>query len=454
MKIAIVGGGIAGLATAHRLAARHRVTLYEAADYIGGHTNTVDATVGGITYPVDTGFLVFNERTYPHLIALFETLGVPTAPSDMSFSVSVGPHDFEWCGSDLASLFAQPSNALSPRFWSMLSDLMRFNRQATALARDPALSAQAAVPLGEWLLANRYGAPFRNGYLLPMAAAIWSCPASTMLAFPVGSFTRFCDNHGLLQIANRPRWFTVQGGARQYVERILARLADVRRATPVRRIERDHDAAGNRRVAVITDHGRENFDHVVLACHSDQSLALLDQADDDERAILGAVPYQPNRAYLHTDLALMPKRRRAWAAWNYLSRGRFGAGPDEGAQAADGRPSVAVTYWLNRLQPLPFKQPVMVTLNPLVPPRESLTLQTFDYAHPVFDLGAMAAQRRLGEIQGVRNTWFAGAWTGYGFHEDGLKSGLAVASALLEIGESGSNAGVQRGTDDSLAAAA
>ena len=215
MKIAIVGGGIAGLATAHRLAARHRVTLYEAADYVGGHTNTVDATVGGITYPVDTGFLVFNERTYPHLIALFETLGVPTAASDMSFSVSVGPHDFEWCGSDLASLFAQPSNALSPRFWSMLSDLMRFNRQATALARNPALSAEAAVPLGEWLLANRYGAPFRNGYLLPMAAAIWSCPASTMLAFPVGSFTRFCDNHGLLQIANRPRWFTVQGGARR-----------------------------------------------------------------------------------------------------------------------------------------------------------------------------------------------------------------------------------------------
>ena len=278
MNIAIVGGGIAGLATAHQLAARHRVTLYEAADYVGGHTNTVDATVGGINYPVDTGFLVFNERTYPHLIALFETLGVPTAHSDMSFSVSVGPHDFEWCGSDLASLFAQPSNALSPRFWSMLSDLMRFNRQATALARDPAQSAEAAVPLGEWLVANRYGAPFRNGYLLPMAAAIWSCPTKAMLAFPVGSFARFCDNHGLLQIADRPRWFTVQGGARQYVERILSKLDDVRRATPVRRIERHIDASGMRQVTVVTDHGRERFDHVVLACHSDQSLALLDDA--------------------------------------------------------------------------------------------------------------------------------------------------------------------------------
>jgi predicted NAD/FAD-binding protein len=427
LRIAVVGGGIAGLGAAHRLAARHRVTLFEAGDYVGGHTNTVEATVGGVTYPVDTGFLVYNERTYPNLIALFDALEVPTAASDMSFSVSVGPHDFEWCGSDLRSLFAQPSNALSGRFWSMLRDILRFNRQATALARG---AGDAGVPLGEWLDAHGYGRAFRDGYLLPMAAAIWSCPTSTMLAFPVGSFARFCDNHGLLQVANRPRWFTVKGGARQYVEKIVAGLHDVRVSTPVRAVLRaPMDAVRDGgAVALVSDRGRETFDHVILACHSDQSLAMLADASDAEREILGAVPYQPNRAYLHTDLALMPKRRRAWAAWNYLSTGRFGDASD--ADRGDAT-SVAVTYWLNKLQPLPFDRPVLVTLNPTAPPREDTILRTLDYSHPVFDSGAIAAQRRLPSIQGLRNTWFAGAWTGLGFHEDGLKSGLAVAAALL-----------------------
>jgi len=431
LDIAIIGGGISGLGAAHRLAQRHRVTLFEAADYVGGHTHTVDATVGGVTHPVDTGFLVFNERTYPQLIALFESLGVPVAASDMSFSVSVGPHEFEWCGSDLRSVFAQPANALSPRFWWMLADILRFNRQATALARDPSRASDAGVPLGQWLDAQRYGRPFREGYLLPMAAAIWSCPVDAMLAFPAGSFARFCDNHGLLQVADRPRWFTVAGGARQYVERIVPGLHQVRTGTPVRGVLREPPGAAGRpagTVTVITDHGRERFDEVVLACHSDQSLALLLDASDDERSVLGAVPYQPNRAYLHTDLALMPRRRRAWASWNYLSRGRFG-GP-AGVQAAGG-PSVAVTYWLNRLQPLPFAEPVLVTLNPPAPPREDRTLGVYDYSHPVFDGGALLAQRRLPALQGLRHTWYAGAWTGWGFHEDGLKSGLAVAGALL-----------------------
>jgi len=430
LDIAVIGGGIAGLGAAHRLAQRHRVTLFEAADYVGGHTHTVDATVGGITHPVDTGFLVFNERTYPRLIALLDSLGVPAAASDMSFSVSVGPHDFEWCGSDLRGVFAQPSNALSPRFWHMLADILRFNRQATALARDPARAADARVPLGEWLRAHRYGAPFREGYLLPMAAAIWSCPVGTMLAFPAGSFARFCDNHGLLQVAGRPRWFTVAGGARQYVERIVGGLHEVRTSCPVRGVLRASlDPAGRATgpITVITDHGRERFDEVVIACHSDQALALLLDPSDDERAVLGAVPYQPNRAYLHTDLALMPRRRRAWASWNYLSAGRFGAPPSE---AAPDGPSVAVTYWLNRLQPLPFTEPVLVTLNPPVPPREAQTLGVYDYSHPVFDGGAILAQRRLPALQGLRSTWYAGAWTGWGFHEDGLKSGLAVAGSL------------------------
>lgn len=428
LRIAVVGGGIAGLGAAHQLARHHRVTLFEAADYVGGHTHTVDVTLDGISHPVDTGFLVFNERTYPHLIALFESLNVPVTGSDMSFSVSVGPHAFEWCGSDLGGVFAQRSNALRPRFWWMLADILRFNRDATRLARDAGRSADASVPLGDWLDANRYGRPFRDGYLLPMAAAIWSCPVATMLAFPVGSFVRFCDNHGLLQVADRPRWFTVRGGARQYVERILTGLPDVRIGTPVRAVLREPlDALRGEGggVAVVTDHGRERFDHVVLACHSDQALAMLADASDDERAVLGAVPYQPNRAYLHTDVALMPRRRRAWASWNYLSTGRA-----QGTAGGDG-PSVAVTYWLNRLQPLPFEQPVLVTLNPPAPPDPARTLGVYDYAHPVFDTGAVLAQRRLPELQGVRNTWFAGAWTGWGFHEDGLKSGLAVAAALL-----------------------
>lgn len=427
----MIGGGIAGLGAAHRLASQHQVTLFEAADYVGGHTHTVDIEIGGIAAAVDTGFLVFNERTYPHLIALFDSLGVPTAGSDMSFSVSVGPHDFEWCGSNLAALFAQPANALSPRFWSMLADIMRFNRQATAMARARTLDADAALPLSQWLDAHRYGRPFREGYLLPMAAAIWSCPTDTMMAFPVASFVRFCDNHGLLQVANRPRWFTVRGGARQYVERILAGLQDVRIATPVRAVLREpldqQRGAATERVAVVTANGRETFDHVILACHSDQALALLPDASNAEREVLGAIGYQPNRAYLHLDTDLMPRRRRAWAAWNYLSAGRFGVD-----SPGLGSPSVAVTYWLNRLQPLPIDQPVMVTLNPPTPPRPELTLKVIDYSHPVFDLKAVAAQRRLADIQGERNTWFAGAWAGYGFHEDGLKAGLAAAQGVLD----------------------
>lgn len=434
LRIAVVGGGISGLGAAHRLATTHEVTLFEAADYVGGHTHTVEATVGGVTYPVDTGFLVFNERTYPNLIALFESLQIPTAGSNMSFSVSVGPHDFEWCGSDLGALFAQPSNAVSPRFWSMLRDILRFNREATALARDPRRATDASTPLGAWLDAGRYGEAFRDGYLLPMAAAIWSCPTATMLAFPVGSFAKFCDNHGLLQIANRPRWFTVRGGARQYVEKIVAGLHAVRVATPVRSIVRGApDAQGRGGIQIITDQGTETFDEVVLAAHSDQSLALLQDASDDERAVLGAVAYQPNRAYLHTDLALMPRRRRAWAAWNYLS-----ARTQPGA--ALSQRAVAVTYWLNALQPLPFDRPVLVTLNPFAPPREDQVLRAIDYSHPVFDAAAIEAQRRLPALQGLRHTWYAGAWTGWGFHEDGLKSGLAVAGALLarsDIGGSG-----------------
>lgn len=419
MRIAVVGSGISGLGAALRLAAHHRVTLFEADQRPGGHAHTVDVTLDGVRAAVDTGFLVFNERTYPELIALFGELGVPTAHSDMSFSVSIGPHRFEWCGSNLATLLAQPGNALRPSFWRMINDILRFNRRATALATGAAHAAALDEPLAEFLRREGYSDGFRDHYLLPMAAAIWSCPMRRMLQFPLGSFVRFFHNHGLLQIDDRPQWFTVAGGARQYVERILARLDDVRLGTPVRAVSRRTTAVDGK-VRVVTDAGTEAFDHVVLACHSSQSLQLLADADRDERVVLSAVPYHPNQAWLHTDTALMPRRRAAWAAWNYLGNGDREA------------PEVSVTYWLNRLQPLPFATPLMVSLNPLAPPAPDKVIARIDYEHPVFDLGSAAAQRRLAGLQGRSNTWFAGAWTGYGFHEDGLKSGLAVAASLLQ----------------------
>jgi predicted NAD/FAD-binding protein len=421
MRIAVIGSGISGLAAALRLNARHEVVLYEASDRPGGHTHTVDIRVDGIEFPVDTGFLVFNDRTYPNLIALFEELGIRSARSDMSFSVSVGPHRFEWCGSSLASLFAQPVNALRPGFWRMLRDVARFNREATALAGDGSTTARLDEPLGQFLERCGYSREFRDDYLLPMAAAIWSCPTRTMQQFPLGTFVRFFHNHGLLTLSNRPTWMTVAGGARQYVEAILARLPDVRLGCAVRSV-RPLPGSGAVQVASYGAEA-ERFDQVVLACHSDQSLALIEAPDPEQRAVLAAVRYQPNRAWLHTDTRLMPARRKAWAAWNYLSDG------------AKTSPSVSVTYWLNRLQPLPFRTPVLLSLNPIVEPDPACVIRTIDYAHPIFDLAAGRAQQKLAAVQGRHGLWFAGAWTAYGFHEDGLKSGLAVAGAINQLPE-------------------
>lgn len=415
MKIAIIGSGIAGLGAAHALRDAARITLYESSQRLGGHTNTVDVTLDRVTAGVDTGFLVFNERTYPHLVALFRELAIPVAPSDMSFAVSVarpGGGRVEWAGTDLASVFAQRRNALSPRFLGMLRDIVRFNREATRIAQTS--TADGTLTLGEFLDRGRYGDALRHWYLLPMAAAIWSCPMATMLGYPVATFARFCHNHGLLQVADRPQWFTVRGGARQYVRRIAGRIADVRLGDPVASVERN---AVTGKVVVRSRHSVERYDHVVLACHSDQSLALLADADAGERSVLQAVKYQPNRAVLHTDTALLPRLPAVWSAWNCIS---------DGAR----EPTAAVTYLLNRLQPLPFTTPLMVTLNPVAEPRAETVLAEFDYAHPVFDAAAIGAQRRLADVQGRRQVWFAGAWTGYGFHEDGLKSGLAVAHAI------------------------
>lgn len=425
MKVAVIGSGISGLAAAHRLRPHVRVVLFEAGSYFGGHTHTVDVTLPDarghrVTHGVDTGFLVLNERTYPGLIALLKELGVPTVPSDMSFSVQVpgagalGAGALEWSGSSLATVFAQRRNLLRPRFLAMLAELLRFNRLCTALAErgeDQAL----AQPLGEFLDQHGFGAAFRDWYFLPMLGCIWSCPTDQMLRFPVATMVRFCHNHGLIQVRNRPQWYTVAGGARQYVNAIVQGL-DARLATPVRRIER---YAGG--VFVQTSAGNEHFDAVVLAVHSDQALRLLAQPSDLEQQVLGAIRYQPNHAVLHTDTRVMPKRRTAWAAWNY----------ERAANGAQESARVCLHYWLNRLQPLPFAQPVLVSLNPVQDIDPAQVLGEFDYEHPVFDLGAMAAQKRVPQLQGVQHTWFAGAWTGYGFHEDGLQSGWRAADALL-----------------------
>ena len=423
MKVAIVGSGISGLGCAHALLAERRhgvqVTLFEAERRLGGHTHTVDVRLDGIEHPVDTGFLVFNERTYPHLIRLFAELGVPTAKSDMSFAVSVpaaGGRRIEWAGTDLPSVFAQRRNLASPRFLAMLADILRFNRQATRIAQGA--EAAGEQTLGEFLDRHRYGESFRRWYLLPMAAAIWSCPMQTMLGYPLATFLRFCHNHGLLQVSDRPQWYTVAGGARQYVQRIAARLPDLRLATPVLEVRRN-DAAG--KVSVRTARGVEAFDHVVLACHSDQSAALLADADEAERRLLAGARYQPNRAVLHTDPRLMPHLRKVWSSWNYLSDGK-----------AD--PAVSVTYLLNKLQPLPFATPLFVSLNPIAEPAPEAVIAEFEYSHPIFDARMIEAQKRLADVQGRRRVWLAGAWTGYGFHEDGLKSGLAVAGALSALG--------------------
>ncbi len=416
MKVAVIGAGISGLACAYRLAkakAGIDVTLFEANGYFGGHTNTVDVTLDGITHGVDTGFLVFNERTYPRLIALLAELGVQTAESEMSFSVRMDHQRMEWAGTDLNAVFAQRGNLLRPRFLEMLADIMRFNRLATRLAAggDEIVLLHS---VGEFLHEHRFSEAFRDWYFLPMVAAIWSCPERQMLRFPMATMIRFCHNHGLLQISDRPHWFTVAGGAREYVRRILRCLPDVRGGTPVRRIVRGHD-----RVLIETDHGTEAFDEVVIAAHSDQALAMLAEPTEAERDVLGAISYQDNHAILHTDIAVLPRARRAWAAWNYHSTG------------GGGQASVGVHYLINKLQPVPFNTPVIVSLNSPVAPDPARVMRDIRYAHPVFDAPAIRAQRRLPAMQGEQSTWYCGAWTGYGFHEDGLKSGLAVAEQLI-----------------------
>ena len=423
MRVAVVGSGIAGLGAAHALRGKADISLFEAGAYFGGHTHTVDVTLpdahgNAVSHGVDTGFLVFNERTYPEFIALLKELDVSAVPSDMSFSVQVPRAQgraLEWSGTSLNTVFAQRANLLRPAFWRMLRDLLRFNKLVTDLATRGA-EASLTQPLAEFLQAQKFSAEFRDWYLLPMLGCIWSCPTDQMLQFPVATMVRFCHNHGLAQVSQRPQWWTVAGGARHYVDKITAGITDKRLNTPVRQITRDA-----RGVAVTTDTGTERFDRLVLATHSDQALALLGgHATAQERQVLGAIHYQPNRAVLHTDTRVLPRNPSAWAAWNY-----------EATHSSQTDARVCLHYLLNRLQPVPFQQPVVVSLNPVQPIADDQVLGSFDYAHPVFDLAAIRAQAEVPALQGRQHTYFAGAWMGYGFHEDGLKAGRAAASQLL-----------------------
>ena len=412
LKVAVVGTGISGLSAAWLLSPRHDVTVYERSERIGGHSNTVVASVAGRRIPVDTGFIVFNRSAYPNLSALFERLAVPTAASEMSLAVSLRNGDLEYSGTGLAGLFAQPGNLVRPRFWSMLRDLVKFYRQAT---QDADLLTDETVSLGDYLAARGYGAAFRDDHLLPMASAIWSARPNEILSFPAATFLRFHRNHGLLQLTRRPQWETVVGGSIVYVQRMIQSFADrIKLDTGVIKVQ---PIAGG---VLVTDTrgGSTRYDHVVLATHADQALSSLAEPTPEETELLGAFRYSRNLAVLHSDSSFMPRRRAAWSSWNYI--------------AAQDAPSagVGVTYWMNRLQSIPDASPLFLTLNPPRSPRAGTLHHSEVYDHPIFDAAAIAAQRRLWSLQGRRNIWFCGAHFGAGFHEDGLQAGLAVAEQL------------------------
>ena len=399
------------MSAAWLLSQRHKVTVYEQDGRLGGHTNTVEVDLDGVRHPVDTGFIVYNEQNYPNLTALFRHLGVETRASDMSFGVSLDDGRLEYGSVGWRGLFAQYRNAVNPRFWSMMRDLVRFYREAPAY-----VGASDSISLGGYLERHGYGRAFRDDHLLPMAAAIWSAPAHALLDYPAEAFIRFCENHGLLELASRPQWRTVIGGSKSYVERLTRIYGErVRLQCGIKGIART--AAG---VLVTDATGRtEMFDHVVIATHADQALEMLDDATVRERDLLSVFRYERNVAVLHTDLAFMPRRRGAWSSWNYLGRRDDAAGE-----------KLCVTYWMNNLQGIVSERPLLVTLNPATAPRSETVLHSEVYQHPIFDNATSAAQKLLWSLQGSNRTWFCGAYFGAGFHEDGLQAGLAVAESL------------------------
>lgn len=448
MNIAVIGSGIAGCAAAWELSRWASVTVFESEARLGGHTHTQHIQINGKAFAVDTGFIVFNHRTYPGLRAWFDTLGIQTAKSDMSFSASLNNGQIEWCGTDLNSVFAQRRNLVSPRFWGMLADIVRFNREAPRDAHRYRAMESGGPTLGDYLDRQRYGRLFLDAYLLPMAGAIWSCPTEQMRAFPMTTFTQFCENHGLLNLTQRPQWYTVENGAHCYITGLRERLVTLGRRVgwltrhTVESVAPQPGESAMPRVMIRgtrTDGAsaspfQKEFDAVVVACHSDQASRLL-PSGSPAQSVAAKVRYQDNVAFLHTDTALMPQRRRAWAAWNYIHDQRL---------ADTGHNAVSVTYWMNRLQPLPVTTPVLVSLNPVRKPAGHTIINRMEYSHPIFDGPAVQAQQVLPNVQGQHNIWLAGAWTRYGFHEDGFQSGVNAARDLhVQFEHQGHAAGIR-----------
>lgn len=411
LNIAIVGSGISGLSAAWLLSKNHNVTLYEANDYLGGHSNTVDAPVPEGNIPVDTGFIVYNEPNYPNLSALFDHLNIQTKHTDMSFSFTMNGGKYEYSGSGLNGFFGQRRNVANPTHWSQLSDILRFFKTA----RDRVTAYASEISLGDFLAREGYDRPFIDNHIIPMGAAIWSTKAKAMMDYPAQTFINFYHNHALMKAIQKPDWRTVIGGSRVYVQRLMEEAnIEVHLSTPIKKIMRHpnyvhiEDANGVLRP----------FDHVVMASHADQSLTMLDDASFEEQNLLSKFPYQANTAVLHTDDAWMPKRKRLWSCWNYLK------------QTINGEDELCVTYWMNELQHLETKTNLFVTLNPTKEIHPKAVIKSFDYMHPVFDSDSIEAQKQLWDIQGKNRTWFCGAYFGYGFHEDGIQSGLAVAEQL------------------------
>jgi predicted NAD/FAD-binding protein len=412
-RVAVIGSGISGLSAAWLLSKTMRVTVYEKDSRLGGHSNTVLVPTADGEIPVDTGFIVYNERNYPNLVALFKEIGIETAASEMSFAASLDGGRLEYSGSGLNGLIGQRRNILRPRFWKMVRDILRFYRNAPSLLKEPGLEQ---VSLGQYLDSHDYSSAFVQDHLLPMGAAIWSTTAAQMRAYPLLAFVRFFASHGLLSLADRPLWRTVAGGSQQYVKRISEGFTnEIRLGVGVAAISRQ-----NGRVIVTDSQGhRDIFSDVVIATHADQALKLLADPDPQERSLLSAFSYTPNTAVLHTDLRLMPERRRVWSSWNYI-----------GESEEAGESPLCVTYWMNRLQNLDMRHPLFVTLNPTREIAPDKIIRKFNYTHPLFDQAALNAQQQLWRLQGQRGTWFCGAYFGYGFHEDGLQSGLAAAEEL------------------------
>jgi uncharacterized protein len=412
LRIAVVGSGISGASAAWALAENNDVTIFEAGAKPGGHTATVDIEYDGTAIAVDTGFIVYNEYNYPNLTALFAHLGVKTQASNMSFALSLDQGRLEWSGASYASLFAQKRNMVSLPFLYMLREILRFNKLCVA---DRNGGYTVGLSIGAYLKSRQFSHRFVDDYLIPMGAAIWSTPRINMLDFPADAFISFFENHRLIH-NERPDWRTVSGGSRNYLSKLLAAPGvTVQCNSPVSKV---HRADGKAHVSFANGE-QQTFDALVLACHSDQALRILGDGSDREVNVLSSITYQPNRVILHRDASLMPKRKRAWSAWNYLR-----------SSTANGDTEVAVSYWMNRLQGIDEKMPLFVTLNPPHEPKPGSIFGEWGYEHPRFDARAIEAQRRIPDIQGRGNVWFAGAWTGFGFHEDGLRSGLEVAVQL------------------------